>query len=78
MTEPVSSLMSSPLCFFLLVGSRCLSAAGFDPAGLADVGQEGLHADLHTLLHEEGGDAGGRPALSVRRRTLQGEIFFKI
>jgi hypothetical protein len=28
---------------------------------------------LHALLHEEGGDEGGGPALSVRRGAVSGE-----
>jgi hypothetical protein len=33
----------------------------------------GVQSPLHSFLHEEGGDEGGCPALTVRRGALSGE-----
>ena len=47
-------------------------ATGFNAAVDADFGEEGLHANLHSVLHAQRGDARGGPVVTVRRRVVQG------
>ena len=56
------------------IGPGRVSSTGLDPIGTADPDQEGLHASLHSLLHEEGHHARSCSALPVRRRTVQGKM----
>ena len=46
-------------------GSCCCIAASADPTCHADASEEGLHATLHTILHEQGSHEGGGTALPV-------------
>ena len=56
----------------LTAGCSCVPRAGVDPLCDADPPRQGLHPRLHTVLHEEGGDAGGGPAERLRRDAVQG------
>ena len=45
-------------------------ATGFNAAVDADFGEEELHANLHSVLHAQRGDARGGPVVTVRRRVV--------